>query len=167
MLKLGLFQCFQKHRFYLKKEKVTLQPNTSQILQTCTQIIDYENKIYLIYFISIIFIVKPLENVFSTNHWISFFSILYCFTKEGIYNEHTSTSFVIDCANNIITAFLVWIHFCLRDLCCRTRGWTTRGSTRRQLLCLFVFVSGVFFCMHRGKWNTRRILSRAYSLQYQ
>ncbi len=104
MLNLGLFQWFQKHRFYLKKEKVILQPNTSQILQTCTQIIDYENKIYLIYFISIIFIVKPLENVFSTNHWIFFFLFCIVLPKKGIYNEHTSTSFVIDCANNIITA---------------------------------------------------------------
>jgi len=62
MFHLGLFQCFWQHDIYLKKKKVILQPNTSQILQTCTQIIDYENKIYLIYFISIIFIVKPLEN---------------------------------------------------------------------------------------------------------
>lgn len=105
MLKLGLFQCFQKHRFYLKKEKVILQPNTSQILQTCTQIIDYENKIYLIYFISIIFIVKPLENVLFFQQITGFF-FLFCIVlpKKGIYNEHTSTSFVIDCANNIITA---------------------------------------------------------------
>lgn len=89
MLKLGLFQCFQKHRFYLKKEKVILQPNTSQILQTCTQIIDYENKIYLIYFISIIFIVKPLENVFSTNHWIFFFYfVLFYQRREYIMNTH-------------------------------------------------------------------------------
>jgi len=62
MFHLGLFQCFWQHDIYLKKKKVILQPNTSQILQTCTQIIDYENKIYLIYLISIIFIVKPLEN---------------------------------------------------------------------------------------------------------
>lgn len=44
-----------------EEKKVMLQPNTSQILQTCTRMIDYENKIYLIYFISLIFIVKPLE----------------------------------------------------------------------------------------------------------
>lgn len=94
---LGCFSAFRNITFFL------LQPNTSQILQTCTQIIDYENKIYLIYFISMIFIVKPLENIFSTNHWI-FFLLCIVLPKKGIYNEHTSTSFVIDCANNIITA---------------------------------------------------------------
>lgn len=149
---LGCFSAFSNIAFYLKK-KVILQPDTSQILRTCTQIIDYENKIYLIYFISIIFIVKPLENVFSTNHWI-LFSILYCFTKEGnIWWTHIYLICYRLCQQHnhssqfLIIAFLVQIHFCLRDLCC----WTTQGLTRRHLLCLYVFLSVAFLLMHGEK----------------
>lgn len=47
-------------------------------------IVKYEYKIYLIYFISILFIVKPLEkSMFLFQQITGFFHILYNYTKEG------------------------------------------------------------------------------------
>lgn len=82
--------------FFLSLSKYSQIPH-----KVCTYIIDYEYK-YTSCF-TLLFIVKPLErkSIFLFQQITGFFfHILYCYIKKGIFYYQTSTSFVLDCANN-------------------------------------------------------------------
>lgn len=86
---------------YKPQKLFCIQPDTSQIYLYIHYNRLWKQDIPHL-FCFFLFFVKPLENqCFCFNRSLDFFFFLFCIVipKKGIYYEHTSTSFLIDCAN--------------------------------------------------------------------